>query len=126
MTKNFKLSEFECNCGCVMPDEVKSNIIKLAGQLQTLRDIIDKPIRITNAYRCLSHNRSIGSKDTSQHILGKAADIKVSGYKPEVLAKFIDEMIYGGHLLQGGLAAYNTFVHYDIRKTKARWGKTLS
>ncbi len=66
MTNNFKLSEFECNCGCVMPDEVKSNIIKLAVQLQTLRDIIDKPIRITNAYRCLSHNRSIGSKDTSQ------------------------------------------------------------
>ena len=26
-----------------------------------------------------------------------------------------------GFMLQGGLGVYNTFVHYDIRKTKARW-----
>ena len=122
MTKNFNLSEFECKCGCKMPEEVYSNVIKLANQLQTLRDIIGKPIHITNAYRCQKHNDTIkGSSKNSQHILGKAADIKVKSLKPKNLAMLIEELIYGGYMLQGGIGVYKTFVHYDIRKTKARW-----
>ena len=38
MTKNFKIQEFECKGGCDMPLEVYENIIKLASQLQFLRD----------------------------------------------------------------------------------------
>lgn len=122
MTKNFNISEFECKCGCEMPPDVYSNIIKLANQLQILRDVVGKPIKVTNAYRCETHNREVvGGVPNSQHILGKAADIKIKGYSPYMLSKLIEELIYGGHLLQGGLGVYNTFVHYDIRKTKVRW-----
>lgn len=32
------------------------------------------PIVISSGYRCLALNRAIGSKDTSQHLLGEAAD----------------------------------------------------
>ena len=121
MTQNFSIDEFKCKCGCEMPYDVYSNIIKLANQLQILRDVIGKPIKITNAYRCVSHNIKAGGVLNSQHILGKAADIKVKGYKPKTLSTLIDELIYGGHMLQGGIGVYNTFTHYDIRKTKARW-----
>ena len=121
MTKNFNISEFECKCGCEMPPEVYSNIIKLANQLQILRDIVSKPIKINSAYRCEKHNKKVGGVKNSQHLLGKAADIQVKGYKPEILAGLIDELIYDGHMLQGGIGVYNTFVHYDFRKTKARW-----
>ena len=121
MTKNFKLKEFECKCGCDMPLEVYENIIKLAGQLQFLRDYTGRPITINSAYRCPEHNAKVGGSKTSQHLLGKAADITTQSLKPAEVYALIEELIDMGHLLQGGLGLYDTFVHYDIRKTKARW-----
>lgn len=121
MTTNFKLSEFECKCGCVMPNDVKDNIIKLAINLQTIRDAINKPIHITNAYRCESHNKAVGGVKSSQHLLGKAADLQVKGYTPKQVYNLIEHLIDNGEILQGGLGLYNSFVHYDIRKSKARW-----
>lgn len=54
-------------------------------------------------------------------MLGKAADITIQSLKPAEVFVLIEELIDMGHLLQGGLGLYDTFVHYDIRKTKARW-----
>ena len=54
LTKNFSKSEFECKCGCVMPDNVLENVKKLAEQLQIIRDYVQEPIIINSAYRCLS------------------------------------------------------------------------
>lgn len=121
MTKNFNISEFECKCGCEMPPEVYSNIIKLANQLQILRDYLGKPIKITNAYRCEKHNKEVGGVKNSQHLFGKAADIQVKGKAPEQIAFLINNLIDSGQMLQGGVGIYNTFVHYDFRKTKVRW-----
>jgi uncharacterized protein YcbK (DUF882 family) len=123
MTKNFKLKEFECKCGCDMPLEVYENIIKLAGQLQFLRDYTGRPITINSAYRCPEHNAKVGGSKTSQHLLGKAADITIQSLKPAEVFVLIEDLIDMGHMLQGGLGLYEEkgFVHYDIRKTKARW-----
>ena len=121
MTKNFKLKEFECKCGCDMPLEVYENIIKLASQLQFLRDYTGRPITINSAYRCPEHNAKVGGSKTSQHLLGKAADITIQSLKPAEVFVLIEDLIDMGHILQGGLGLYDTFVHYDIRKTKARW-----
>ena len=121
ITKNFNIKEFDCKCGCDMPDEVKHNIVKLATQLQTLRDFIGEPITINSSYRCEEHNKRVGGVSNSQHLLGKAADIKIKGLEPKYIANVIEVLIADGDMLQGGLGVYNTFVHYDIRKTKARW-----
>ena len=121
MTKNFKLKEFECKCECDMPLEVYENIIKLASQLQFLRDYTGRPITINSAYRCPEHNAKVGGSKTSQHLLGKAADITIQSLKPAEVYALIEELIDMGHLLQGGLGLYDTFVHYDIRKNKERW-----
>ena len=123
MTKNFKLKEFECKCGCNMPLEVYENIIKLASQLQFLRDYTGRPITINSAYRCPEHNAKVGGSKTSQHLLGKAADITIQSLKPAEVYALIEELIDMGHMLQGGLGLYEEkgFVHMDIRKTKARW-----
>ena len=124
MTKNFKIKEFECKCECDMPLEVYENIIKLASQLQFLRDYTGRPITINSAYRCPNYNDNVikGAKH-SQHKLGKAADITIQSLKPAEVYALIEELIDMGHLLQGGLGLYEEkgFVHYDIRKTKARW-----
>ena len=123
MTKNFKIKEFECKCGCDMPLEVYENIIKLASQLQFLRDYTGRPITINSAYRCPEHNAKVGGSKTSQHLLGKAADITIQSLKPIEVYALIEDLIDMGHMLQGGLGLYEEkgFVHYDIRKTKARW-----
>lgn len=121
MTKNFKIQEFECKCGCKMPADVKLNIVKLANQLQILRDFIKKPITIINAYRCAKHNKAVGGVPNSQHVLGKAADIKVSGTAPKTVSETINKLAETGNMLQGGIGTYSSFTHYDIRKTKARW-----
>ena len=124
MTKNFKLKEFKCKCGCDMPLEVYENIIKLSNQLQFLRDYTGRPITINSAYRCPEHNAKIsGSSKKSQHMLGKAADITIQSLKPAEVFMIIEDLIDMGHMLQGGLGLYEKkgFTHYDIRKTKARW-----
>lgn len=122
LTKNFSLDEFQCKCGCDMPRSVMENIFKLSDQLQILRDIYGA-INVNSAYRCESHNSSIGSKSTSQHVLGKAADI-IAELTPSELADVIEEDIDNNVVKFGGLGRYNTFTHVDIRDSKARWDNT--
>ena len=121
MTKNFKKSEFDCKCGCIMPTDVFVNIQKLANQLQYVRDYLDLPINLTNAYRCPTHNKAVGGVKNSQHVLGKAADIKIKGLTPQEVAVILDRLTTDGEILQGGIGIYSTFTHYDIRGKKARW-----
>jgi len=133
LTKNFNLSEFlyskwfdkETQTKVISlynnTDSIKHNIQKLACQLQTLRDHLSVPITINIAYRPVFYELSKGRSGNSQHTLGKAADIKVKGFTPQQIADEIEKLIEKGDMLQGGLSAYSTFVHYDIRKTKARW-----
>lgn len=121
LTANFSLSEFECKCGCEMPDNVLENVKLLAENLQMLRMFIKQPIKVNSAYRCLSHNKNIGSKSTSQHVLGKAADIVVKELKPNEVADIAEQLMNKGLFKMGGVGRYNTFTHVDIRGKKARW-----
>jgi uncharacterized protein YcbK (DUF882 family) len=121
MTKNFSINEFECKCGCKMPLDVLANIEKLAEELQVLREVVASPITINSAYRCSSHNKSIGGVKSSQHILGKASDIVISEHKPSDTYSLIEDLIKDNVMAEGGLGSYNTFTHYDIRGHKARW-----
>ena len=74
--KNFKIKEFRCRCGCEMPEEVKSNIELLVGNvLDPLRERYGKPIYVTSGYRCADHNEAVGGVANSQHLRGEAADI---------------------------------------------------
>ena len=121
LTNNFSKSEFDCKCGCVMPDDVLENIKELAYHLQRLRDKLDKPIKINSAYRCVNHNRKIGGAKNSQHILGNASDIVVKDMKPIEVFNFVDKLQRLNMFKLGGLKAYNTFTHLDIRGSIARW-----
>ena len=122
MTENFKKSEFDCKCGCEMPEDVLANVTKLANQLQYVRDNVAMPIKINSGYRCQAHNKSVGGSENSQHLLGKAADIVINGLDPVLdTYDYLDDLMRTGEILQGGLGMYKTFTHYDIRKTKARW-----
>lgn len=121
LTKNFTRREFKSKDGAQMPEDVLCNIKDLADNLQVLRDFLGEPIRINSAYRSPAHNKAIGGVKNSQHVLGKAADIKVKDIETKDLYLIIESLIIDGQMTDGGLGLYDTFVHYDIRGSKARW-----
>lgn len=122
LTTNFSLSEFNKHNFTVTTDVLR-NLIELAKNLQVLRDEVKKPIKITSGYRSPEHNAKIGGAKASQHITGKAADIKIEGMTPKQVAAVIEKLIAAGKITEGGIGIYKTWIHYDIRGTKARWTK---
>lgn len=121
LTKNFTLAEFASKDGATTPPELFSSIQRLATNLQVLRDVVGKPIHINSGYRSPAHNAKIGGKTASFHLKGLAADIVISGMTPQQVRDKIWELIGSGEMTRGGLKAYNTFVHYDIRGWNATW-----
>lgn len=125
LTEHFTLDELNKH-KFDMPEEVLDNLKMLAVQLEIVRAHFNVPVTINSGYRNLEYNRNIGSKDTSQHVKGTAADIVVQGVSPDEVADAIEFLISTGMLKEGGVGRYNTFTHYDIRGSRARWNyKTL-
>lgn len=70
-------------------EEVKANLTRLARFLEEVRRVLGRPILINSAYRSVKVNEAVGSKPTSQHCLGCAADIRVAGLTPDDIVKLI-------------------------------------
>ena len=123
LTNNFSKSEFDCKCGCDMPQHIFENVKKLASQLQVIRNVIGQPIDINSGYRCPEHNSkpSVGGSKTSQHIQGKASDIVVKDVNPDDVVHLVEQLIDAGEINIGAIGRYNNFTHVDIRDNKARW-----
>lgn len=121
LTKNFEKNEFDSKDGATMPFAVLVQVKELAKNLQVLRDKINKPIVITSGYRSPAHNKAIGGAKASKHMLGQAADFKVPGMTPKQVFDTILRLISEGKMKKGGLHAYSSWVHYDIRGYNARW-----
>lgn len=111
VSENFKLYEFECRDG---NKEVKVDD-QLVIKLQKLRDLIERPITIVSAYRNPEYNKRVGGVANSQHVLGKAADIKVNGMTPKQVAKYAESAGFTG------IGIYDSFTHVDVRTSPARW-----
>ena len=59
--------------------------------LESIRYHFEKPIMINSGYRSVALCEAIGSKSTSQHAKGEAADIEIPGVDNSVLAKWIQD-----------------------------------
>ena len=59
LTENFRLDEFKCNDGSVVPEEYMDNVILLADQLQKIREYFDKPIVVISGYRSPDYNKKM-------------------------------------------------------------------
>ena len=118
LSTNFNSSEFDCHgsgcCSLTLIDE------KLVNYLQKIRDHFGKPVNVSSAYRCSSHNKSVGGVTGSRHTKGEAADIYINGVAPAEIAKYAESL---GIL---GIGLYETnsdgfFVHVDTRTSKSFW-----
>ena len=69
-----------------------SNLQRLAQFLETVKITLGgKPVMINSAFRSKAVNDAVGSKDTSSHRLGLAADFRVSGMAPDAVVRAIIE-----------------------------------
>jgi len=83
LSKHFTLEEF-VKSGTALDRDINNSpgiveIINLCALCHNVLEPVRRqfgPVIITSGYRNLELNRVLGSKDTSQHILGQAADWK--------------------------------------------------
>lgn len=121
LTKNFTLEEFMCKDGTPVPASLLLNVMKLATNLQILRDHLGESIHVNSGYRTEAYNKKVGGKPASQHLLANAGDITCKSKTPKQLSVIIEKLIGEGKLKFGGMGVYKGFIHVDIRKNKARW-----
>ena len=120
LSANFTVAEFACKDGSD-PVFVDSS---LAALLQKIRDHFGRPVVITSGYRTASHNTKVGGSRSSQHLLGKAADIQVADTTVEAVAAYAESLMPDW----GGVGRYPVkagrtkgWVHVDTRPNKSRW-----
>lgn len=71
-------------------DAEQANLVRLAGLLEQVKSAVNgKPIMVNSAFRSKQVNDAVGSKDTSQHRLGCAADLKVPGMTPDQVVRAV-------------------------------------
>ena len=73
------------------PNPVETaNLVRVANLLEQVKSVLGGvPVMVNSAFRCKEVNDAVGSKDTSQHRVGCAADIRVPGMTPDEVVKAI-------------------------------------
>ena len=94
MTPNFTLAELTVTDHREFKNEPNptetANLKRLAELLEQVKVAIGgKPVMVNSAFRSKQVNDAVGSRDTSQHRLGCAADIRVPGMAPDAVVKAI-------------------------------------
>lgn len=71
-------------------EQEKANLVRLADLLEQVKVVLGgKPIMVNSAFRCKQVNDAVGSKDSSQHRIGCAADIRVPGMTPDEVVRAV-------------------------------------
>ncbi len=120
LTPNFRVREFRCKDGSD-PIFVDGELVSI---LQKIREHFGKPLTITSGYRTPAHNKACGGAAYSQHLYGRAADFKIAGIAPDVVAAYAETLLPN----RGGIGVYppkagraTGWVHIDTRASKSRW-----
>ena len=99
LSDHFKLSEFTRSQTASRlgidntPSEHVKKSLKLLAEavLEPVRAHFGKPVRISSGYRSLALNEAVGSKSSSQHIRGEAADFEIPGVANLEIALWISK-----------------------------------
>lgn len=71
-------------------DAELANLTRLAEFLEEVKTVLGgKPVMVNSAFRSKAVNDAVGSKDTSQHRVGCAADIRIPGMTPDEVVKAV-------------------------------------
>ena len=98
------------------PNETEqANIQRLAEFLESVKTVLEgKPIMVNSAFRSKAVNDAVGSKDTSQHRIGCAADLRVPSMTPDQVVKAI---IASGLPFDQVIREFDRWTHVSIPNT---------
>ena len=125
MTPHFTLAELTRTDHRTLdntPDPIAlANLQRLAEFLERVREVLGgKPVMVNSAFRSKAVNDAVGSKDTSQHRLGLAADFRVPGMSPqEVVGAIVDSGIPYDQVIK----EYDSWTHISIPHLPAEFRK---
>jgi uncharacterized protein YcbK (DUF882 family) len=94
--------------------------VKLARELDKVREAWDNPIGVTSWYRPEPINSEVGGVANSQHTLGAAADIYTMDGRDTEFEEWLDTKAWTDKALGYGVASGRGFTHVDLRKD-LRW-----
>ena len=99
------------------PNETElANLKRLAEFLETVKTVLGgRPIMVNSAFRSKAVNEAVGSKETSQHRKGCAADIRVPGLTPDQVVKAI---IDAGLPYDQVIREFDRWTHVSIPNTE--------
>lgn len=143
---HFSWGELGCSDGSVVPAELRPGTLELVGYLEAIRAACGgHPMRV-KVYRSPRWNDHVGGAERSQHLLARAADIRIAGVAPQIVHATVLRLIAKGEIAEGGVGLYlprpalearpatattkarparaariTGWVHYDCRGTRARW-----
>ena len=115
LSAHFKVREFACGDG----SDAVLVAPRLVMVLESIRTRFNAAVRINSGYRTPQYNAKVNGAAHSQHCYGMAADISVSGQKPETVAAFARTLMpdLGGV----GIYAKKGFTHIDVREKRSDW-----
>ena len=98
------------------PNEAETaNLQRLAEFLEQVKTALDgKPIMVNSAFRSKQVNDSVGSKDTSQHRIGCAADLRVPGMTPDAVVRAV---IAAGLPYDQIIREFDAWTHISVTNT---------
>ena len=119
MTPHFTLAELTATSHRQFdntPNEAETaNLQRLAEFLEQVKAALDgKPIMVNSAFRSKQVNDSVGSKDTSQHRIGCAADIRVPGMTPDAVVRAV---IAAGLSFDQIIREFDSWTHISVTNT---------
>ena len=120
MTEHFTLEELTHTDHRTLdntPNETElANIKRLAEFLEPVKTVLGgKPIMVNSAFRSKAVNDAVGSKDTSQHRIGCAADIRVPSMTPDEVVKAV---IASGLGYDQIIREFDRWTHISIPNTE--------
>jgi len=94
LTKNFTLEELTITDHREFDNEPneseRANLVRLAIFLEQVKELLGgKPIMVSSGFRSKQVNDACGSRDSSQHRIGCAADLRVPGLVPDDVVKAV-------------------------------------
>lgn len=115
-SKYFSREELVCKC-CNKIGGSPLNLLLLTTRLDKLRELNKAPIYVTNAYRCIKHNKEVGGVENSYHTQCLAADIYAEGVPLLRLALLARKAGFRGI----GVYYNQRFVHVDMGREEKLW-----
>ena len=119
MTPNFTLAELTATSHRQFDntpnDTETANLQRLAEFLEQVKTVLGgKPIMVNSAFRSKQVNDSVGSKDTSQHRIGCAADLRVPGMTPDAVVRAV---IAAGLPFDQIIREFDAWTHISVTNT---------